>query len=58
MDSIIAGRKFSKIKDEEVRQTMVLKEERELLYELEHEKFERNYDDIVLNGKTIHGTKL
>ncbi len=57
MDTI-NGRIFSKIKDKQTRETMVLCEERDLAYEMEVEDTERTYDDIVLNGKTIHGTKL
>ena len=57
MDTI-NGRIFSKIKDKQTRETMVLCEERDLAYEMEVEDTERTYDDIVLNGKTIHGTKI
>ena len=58
MDTIITGRKFSMIEDREVRQSLVLKEERDLLYDLEHERVERSYDKIVFDGKTIHGIKI
>ncbi len=57
MDSI-GGRIFSMIKDDDVRKSMVLSEERDMAYEIEVNDIERTYDSIVLNGKTIHGTKL
>lgn len=58
MDTIITGRKFSMIEDDDVRKSMVLSEERDMAYEIEVNDIERTYNSIVLNGKTIHGTKL
>ena len=57
MDTI-KSRRFSLIEDAEVRRSLVQKEERDMHYDIEHEEVERDYEQVIFNGKTIHGTKL